>query len=415
MYLYPEELASIVGKYDLDEDGRLDYDEFVKAASLARGHWSSTSRVAAALAGRPPPLKPTDIPIEPSPAEALHDTLEAIRSKVSQHHASSHQAFLALNRKGDAHLSLSELRTGLARWGLPVAEKDLRMLTRAYMQDKRKRFLTAPDFAAFLEGSSRGRARPIATQQKLLVPAGSSQASAVSKVVEVVRRCGQRASAVFHALDANRDGSITPAEFRRGLLAMGYSIDLCTAQQVVKQFDVGKDGRLQYRELLKLLAHNKRSGAARSPSPASGPFATSHRVRSRAAAARATRRAGLSGTAARQAIAQPPPVASVPPAFASAPPPTAPMPSAAPTAALLKEISDAVYGSSLGPGKLYKSMKRHGQLGVHAADLVYGLRKVGVQAPLGQVQGLVEAFDEDKDGQLSLPEWLHLLSAAGSA
>ena len=91
------------------------------------------------------------------------------------------------------------------------------------------------------------------------------------------------------------------------------------------------------------------------------------------------------------------------------------MPSAAPTAALLKEISDAVYGSSLGPGKLYKSMKRHGQLGVHAADLVYGLRKVGVQAPLGQVQGLVEAFDEDKDGQLSLPEWLHLLSAAGSA
>ncbi|CAE7348334.1 EFCAB6, partial [Symbiodinium sp. KB8] len=372
VYLYPEELASIVGKYDLDEDGRLDYDEFVKAASLARGHWSSTSRVAAALAGRPPPLKPTDIPIEPSPAEALYDTLEAIRSKVSQHHASSHQAFLALNRKGDAHLSLSELRTGLARWGLRVAEKDLCMLTRAYMQDKRKRFLTAPDFAAFLEGSSRGRARPIATQQKLLVPAGSSQASAVSKVVEVVRRCGQRASAVFHALDANRDGSITPAEFRRGLLAMGYSIDLCTAQQVVKQFDVGKDGRLQYRELLKLLAHNKRSGAARSPSPASGPFATSHRVRSRAAAARATR-------------------------------------------PLLKEISDAVYGSSLGPGKLYKSMKRHGQLGVHAADLVYGLRKVGVQAPLGQVQGLVEAFDEDKDGQLSLPEWLHLLSAAGSA
>ena len=53
--------------------------------------------------------------------------------------------------------------------------------------------------------------------------------------------------------------------------------------------------------------------------------------------------------------------------------------------------------------------------GVGAEDLRVGLGRLGVQLAPAEAQAVVRAFDANKDGQLDLTEWLHLLQAAKHA
>lgn len=423
IFLYDEEVESIVAKYDIDGDGTLDYSEFVRCAGQVPTHMYSASDYDNALAGRPDPVPHTEFVLEASREEHLVSLCASIREKVDGF-SGPREAFLALNRLGDAQLTVQELRRGLAARGLRVPTDDLRTLLRPYMKtDTRKRYLTIGEFTSFVQGDRwAGEAVPVAARHKQL-PSSTPVPKALQMIVDAVRVAGKSALETFHSFDADGDGSVTPAELRRALQHWGHFVDMSLCVALVKRFDVSRSGTLNYRELVKLLSSVQPSSQSRAQiqPPASiavtgdgAGRATSNLVRSKAAASarrrRMVRSSGVSD-AQQEGVASFPPV---PPHVATAAL-EQPAAVAAPSTKIMSDVSWAVYHSRSGPTKLYRDMKRHGQLGVDEDDLIYGLHRVGVKLSQEDARSLMNAFDKDRDGVLSLTEWLKLLQEAQAA
>ncbi len=414
--MHDHEVESIVAKYDTDGDGTLDYSEFVRCAGRVPEHMYSASDYDSALAGRPAPVPQTDFELEESKEEYLANLCESIRLKLGEYRG-PREAFLALNRLGDAQLTVQELRRGLASRGLRISTEDLRSLVRPYMKtDARRRYLTVGEFSAFLDGDRwSGEAIPVAARRNQL-PSSTPLPKALQMIVDAVRMAGKSALETFRAFDGDGDGSVTPAELRRALQHWGQYVDLRLCVALVKRFDVTKTGTLNYRELVRLLAA---AGAPEDAPPAASAAdgtsrSTSSLVRNKAAASARRRRMVRSSDVSE---AQQGGVASFPPVppHVAAQLETAPAAVPPPSQKTLSDVSWAVYHSRSGPTKLYKDMKRHGQLGVDEDDLIYGLHRVGVKLTKDDAIALMNAFDADKDGVLSLSEWLKLLHDAQAA
>lgn len=422
IFLYDDEVETLVAKYDTDGDGSLDYSEFVRCAGRVPSHMYSASDYDNALAGRPAPVPHTQFVLEESKEDHLANLCESIRAKL-EGFSGARDAFLALNRLGDAQLTVQELRRGLASRGLRVSTEDLRALTRPYMKtDPHKRYLTVGEFSSFLQGDRwHGEAVPVAARGKQL-PASTPLPKALQMIVDAVRLAGKSALETFDTFDSDGDGSVTPAELRRALQHWGHFVDMALCVALVKRFDVTHSGTLNYRELVKLLGSAAPTAVQTQPAPAAAAQgdarATSSLVRSKAAASARRRRLVQSSavTEAQQGgVASFPPLpphvaaeqggGAVPGRPAVAPP----------SKQVLSDVSWAVYHSRSGPTKLYRDMKRHGQLGVDEDDLVYGLHRVGVKLSQADAVALMAAFDQDQDGVLSLTEWLKLLQDAQAA
>jgi len=61
---------------------------------------------------------------------------------------------------------------------------------------------------------------------------------------------------------------------------------------------------------------------------------------------------------------------------------------------------------------VFKKMKTHGELGVDADDLAWGLEREGVRVSEAEADALVEAFDRSGNGALGYGDFLHLVNSA---
>eukprot|EP01138_Halocafeteria_seosinensis_P002074 gb/GECG01002123.1/.p1 GENE.gb/GECG01002123.1/~~gb/GECG01002123.1/.p1 ORF type:complete len:587 (+),score=85.79 gb/GECG01002123.1/:1-1761(+) len=421
IFLYDEEVEALVQKYDVGQDGCLDYDEFVKAISRI-----DFSRLAAhnyddALVGRPAPLPPTLFDLKPSEEMKLHSYVEEIRSKIASHWRSSRRAFLACIDSHTTRLYVNKFAHALRKVGLKIDTKDLKKLMRPYMDEsKDKTYLTSHEFERFVMGSPTKTKTSVAEKPPPLVTPDCSVSDAIRIVLDVLEVNEQSTRETLQRYDLNRDGKVSPMEFRFSLLAMGYNVDLRVCMALVKWFDKDGDGYLDYEELL-AMAHTRNKKMGQSRGAARPP------VEQNTAGGRAFEATPLRSYEA--VPVQPSPVSSgqtqsAPVGFTAGPSPVRSPPvqggggtvqSTPPTSALLRQISDSVYGSSYGAANLYKKMRQFGEIGVNADDLAYGFRRVGLKLKLPEAQGLVDHFDEDKDGKLSMGEFLHMLSEAENA
>ncbi len=60
--------------------------------------------------------------------------------------------------------------------------------------------------------------------------------------------------ALFDELDSDKSGSVSVEELRMGLEVFGYKHLQSLLNDWVKEFDKNRDGQLQYKEFLSLLA-----------------------------------------------------------------------------------------------------------------------------------------------------------------
>ena len=58
---------------------------------------------------------------------------------------------------------------------------------------------------------------------------------------------------IFQALDKDQSGGIDPLEFKRGMDAFGVKLTEEEVSQVVKYFDLNKDGKISFSEFLSAL------------------------------------------------------------------------------------------------------------------------------------------------------------------
>lgn len=78
---------------------------------------------------------------------------------------------------------------------------------------------------------------------------------------------------------------------------------------------------------------------------------------------------------------------------------------------LLVRVADAVYSSGHSLHDLYRQMQAHGQLGVRAPDLQYGLHRLGVNLSADDAQSLVRAYGKHGNGALSMSDFVTMLSS----
>ena len=80
-------------------------------------------------------------------------------------------------------------------------------------------------------------------------------------------------------------------------------------------------------------------------------------------------------------------------------------------AQLLTRVADAVYSSGHSLHDLYRQMQAHGQLGVRAPDLQYGLHRLGVNLSADDAQSLVQTYGKHGNGALSMSDFVTMLSS----
>jgi Ca2+-binding EF-hand superfamily protein len=85
------------------------------------------------------------------------------------------------------------------------------------------------------------------------------------------------------------------------------------------------------------------------------------------------------------------------------------------TVELLKELGDRFARTSKSVRDIHTAMKRHGSLGCSADDMVWEFHKLGKDVTPAEAVGLIDHYDDDRDGLLSFPEFLELVRDAAMA
>jgi len=79
------------------------------------------------------------------------------------------------------------------------------------------------------------------------------------------------------------------------------------------------------------------------------------------------------------------------------------------TVDLLKELGDRLARTSKSSRDVHNEMKRHGTLGCTSEDLAWGFHKLGRDLTPEEASGLIDHYDDDRDGMLSFAEFLELV------
>ena len=58
---------------------------------------------------------------------------------------------------------------------------------------------------------------------------------------------------MFKAMDRNRNGSLSPVEFKYAMRDYGLTLSEIEVTQIVKHFDTNKDGQLSFDEFLRAI------------------------------------------------------------------------------------------------------------------------------------------------------------------
>ncbi|CAH1244826.1 TNNC2 [Branchiostoma lanceolatum] len=146
-----------------------------------------------------------------------------IKNRISANDTLS--IFRKVDKSKDNLINEKELKTALKELGLsPVSDKLIKCTMETFDKDK-SGALNFEEFQAL-----------------------------VNQVEQAKGQLSSKMRDIFHTIDENGDGSLTPDELKSGLAAMGNHMDDRVIDSMIKAADTDNDGRVNYEEFIKVMS-----------------------------------------------------------------------------------------------------------------------------------------------------------------
>jgi Ca2+-binding EF-hand superfamily protein len=213
----------IIRYVDTDGDGRIDYREFMQ---MMRQDATSTAAGGRNIGG----------------GRMSQENIMRMQQKFREHGVNLELAFLAFDATGDGMISAAEFRRGISALQMNLADREVDDLIRHFDssgtgQISYREFVKEFDYRGV--GANVGSGRNIG--------GGRMSQENVMRMQRKFREHGVNLEQAFLAFDANGDGMISVAEFRRGISALQMNLADREVDDLIRHFDSGGIGQIRYR------------------------------------------------------------------------------------------------------------------------------------------------------------------------
>eukprot|EP01050_Picozoa_sp_SAG11_P001508 SAG11_NODE_65_length_18798_cov_11.881224_7_plen_1529_part_00 len=215
------EVESIIRHFDSAESGRISYREFVDDfGSEAIG---SSFRMSS-------------------------ENIERMQRKFRDHNVNLREAFETFDVNDDGFISPAEFQRGLRALGMDMLDSEIMEMIQHFDSSGRGK-ISRRDFEREFEYSGLSPRRSPSHHQHRMSPDN------IRRMQEKFRDHGVDLKEAFEAFDDNGDGVISPAEFRRGIRAMGMNLLDSEVEDMIRHIDASGRSRISRRDFESEFGH----------------------------------------------------------------------------------------------------------------------------------------------------------------
>lgn len=286
--LEEDELQYLVQKYDSNQNGMLNYTDFIKLGQAQSG---MRSEAQTAYHGDLHAVAVNNNEDEEIVRKSEFEVVSMIRAKLYQRFKSVTDLFLHLDYRKNSQLSMEELYDGLLGYGIDVNKHTLFAIMRQYAHEDGT--LSVQEFSQFLDSTSMNAfPEKIAedamvqdnNQMEKMVPVSNTKEEFVKELnaydtkvpeytrqfvtpkslnsmtkltlqmAQLLRDTGKQMKNVFKILDRDHTGSISPSNFFQGLKKLDiHDFPREETDRILSYFDENGNGQLEFHEFVKMM------------------------------------------------------------------------------------------------------------------------------------------------------------------
>jgi calmodulin len=185
------------------------------------------------------------------------DTLKEVRAVLKTNTRNADTVFQRMDYNRDSHISKNEFRSAMSELGLKIDGRELDELMRIVDSDSRGSINYRDFMQMFGPKAAVVRAQGSVTHQsqRLL-------ADVKAELTATFRRHNVNVETAFEAFDRDRDGTISPLEFRDGLNQLNINLSAQMIQDVLAVIDKDRSGNIDYREFARQFGRPAGSGSS---------------------------------------------------------------------------------------------------------------------------------------------------------